>query len=635
MSREIHSSSYEFDEDMVVLAVSCGGTGGMTSREAATHLGGISKDDYGTPSGPVPLVGGFVPDRYLNISGTSHPSLNGTSMDVGCGYTLTFQITNYDFNTKYTITTTAGSAVRVGDTITYTAPTYATTDHLVINGRSYTIVVHTASVDKPTITSPISGTTGRSSSVTFQASAFSVSYGADTHSASTWHIATDAAFSSTFVYDGDDAVNKTSYTVTGLAENTTYYARVEYKGATSGYGAWSDGISFTTRLTYGPYLNTGSLAGSDVSTVTDLSVAVSTGGTYAFIGTSSVSSNTGAVYVFKQTSGTWSQVAKLTASDASSNAFFGCKIAIANDGSYLAVGAYGNASYKGAVYIFLKGTGDTWTQQAKLAGSDAVAPAWCGYDVALDNTATTLVMGARALDSRKGAAYVFKRSGTTWSQLQKLRPSGALINDCFSACVAISGDGNLIVCSAPQDGNGVAASALYGYFTSYYYSTSTYAQSAIFYANSAGIPTGQRFGESRCVALSKDGSMLAVGAPLTSPGKLSILTRNTSALSNTFSLYSTITDPDSATTFFGYSPTWAADSSYLVFSNLYYNSQTGRAYLYRWKNNTLTLQVRLDPPTATTGQKFGSSCSMSPDGAISLIAAAGLSNPVSPTYVFD
>ena len=74
MDREIHSSNYEFDEDMVVLAVESGGTGGHTSREAATNLGGISKDDYGTPSGPAPLVGGFVPDRYLNISGTSHPS---------------------------------------------------------------------------------------------------------------------------------------------------------------------------------------------------------------------------------------------------------------------------------------------------------------------------------------------------------------------------------------------------------------------------------------------------------------------------------------------------------------------------------------------------------------------------------
>lgn len=607
----------------------------MTSREAATNLGGISKDDYGTPSGPVPLVGGFVPDKYLNLSGTSHPSLNGASMDVGCGYTLTFQITNYDFNTTYTITTTSGTAVRSGDTITYTAPSYATTDHLVINGRSYTIVVHAASVDKPVITSPISGTTGRSSSVTFQASAFSVSYGADTHASSTWHIATDAAFSSTFVYDGDDAVNKTSYTVTGLAENTTYYARVEYKGATSGYGTWSDTVSFTTRLTYAPYFQTATLACPDLTGVSDTSVALSLDGSYALVGASGVASNTGAVYVFKRTNGLWSMVSKLTASDVYTSMFFGCAVAMSLDAAYLAIGAYGVDSSKGAVYIFLKGSDDTWTQQAKLTGSDAVANAWCGYSLAIDSSCSILAMGARGIDTRKGALYVFKRTGVTWSQLQKLRPTNVANHDCFGASVSLSSAGNLIVCGAPQDGNGVTANAGYGYFVSYYLSGASFVQSAQYYAYSIGFGKGLRFAETHCLAMSSDGSMLAISTPGSSPGKIAILMRNTGALTNTFSNYNTLTDPDTTGANFGHSPTWSQDANYLLFSNFSYLTQTGRVYLYKWKNNTLTLQAKIDPDSPTTGQLFGYNCVLSPDGTSALISAPGNTSPYSPTYVYN
>ena len=154
-------------------------------------------------------------------------------------------------------------------------------------------------------------------------------------------------------------------------------------------------------------------------------------------------SQSGAVYVFTRSGTSWSQQAKVVASDAAAGDRFGQYVAI--DSDTLVVGADGENSYAGAVYVFTR-SGTSWSQQAKLVASDAAASAYFGNSVAIEGD--TMVAGAYrsgAVDG-VGAAYVFTRSGTSWSQQAKLVASDAAGLNYFGYRVVISN--NTVVAGA-------------------------------------------------------------------------------------------------------------------------------------------------------------------------------------------
>ena len=101
-------------------------------------------------------------------------------------------------------------------------------------------------ITTPSITSPVNAAVNQNNSVTITSSAFATSYTGDTHQNSDWQLATDAGFVSIVASSSNDAVNKTSWTVDSLLENTTYYARVKHRSANSGTSDWSSVISFST-----------------------------------------------------------------------------------------------------------------------------------------------------------------------------------------------------------------------------------------------------------------------------------------------------------------------------------------------------------------------------------------------------
>ncbi len=150
----------------------------------------------------------------------------------------------------------------------------------------------------------------------------------------------------------------------------------------------------------------------------------------------------GAAYVFVRNGSTWTQQQKLTASDGAAGANF-TRVAISGD--TVVVGAFlhdigGNAD-QGATYVFAR-TGATWTQQQKLTASDGATFDHFGVSVAISGD--TAVVGAYKNDidgnADQGAAYVFTRSGATWTQQQKLTASDGAADDYFANSVAISGD---------------------------------------------------------------------------------------------------------------------------------------------------------------------------------------------------
>jgi hypothetical protein len=132
----------------------------------------------------------------------------------------------------------------------------------------------------------------------------------------------------------------------------------------------------------------------------------------------------GSVYIFQYNGIVWYQKARLVADDANGDvAFFGCSVAI--DGNTVIIGAqYDNqgAENSGAAYVF-KRDGSTWTQEAKLKPSDADADQWFGYSVAID--ANTAVVGAHAVgwNTTSGWAYIYQRNNSTWTEKARLMES--------------------------------------------------------------------------------------------------------------------------------------------------------------------------------------------------------------------
>ena len=161
---------------------------------------------------------------------------------------------------------------------------------------------------------------------------------------------------------------------------------------------------------------------------------------------------------------------------------FGYAVALSGDGSTLAVGSIGESSVakaingnqadhsvvdSGAVYVFTRRNG-AWAQQAYVKPSNSKEGADFGDAVALSNDGNTLVVGAYVEDSSAagingnqmdhsmdgaGAAYVFTRSGTTWSQQAYVKASNPGEGDQFGFAVAISGDGNTLAVSAIEEGS--------------------------------------------------------------------------------------------------------------------------------------------------------------------------------------
>ena len=91
-------------------------------------------------------------------------------------------------------------------------------------------------------------------------------------------------------------------------------------------------------------------------------------------------SKSGSAYIFKRNGSTWSQKAKLTASDGSSNDYFGSAVSLYKD--YALISAIGDIDQGGAAYIF-KRTGSTWIQQDKIFANDIAASDLFGYSVSL------------------------------------------------------------------------------------------------------------------------------------------------------------------------------------------------------------------------------------------------------------
>ena len=221
------------------------------------------------------------------------------------------------------------------------------------------------------------------------------------------------------------------------------------------------------------------------------SVAIS--GATAVVGVDA-GADAGEAYVFVRSGTQWSRQAKLTASDGVAGDHFGFSVAIS--GTSALVGAPGRNSFTGAAYVFVR-SGTHWSQQAELTAYDGAIRNVFGWSVAISGA--TALVGAYFKNQQTGAAYVFVRSGATWFRQAKLTASDGVHYALFGWSVAISGNSALI--GAPQ------RNAFTGVAYVFVRSGTHWSQQAELIASDGAM--GDQFGYS--VAIS--GISAAVGAP--------------------------------------------------------------------------------------------------------------------------
>ncbi len=244
------------------------------------------------------------------------------------------------------------------------------------------------------------------------------------------------------------------------------------------------------------------------------SVALSGDGNTAILGGPSDNSKpgvpgVGAAWVFTRSGGVWTQQgSKLvgTGEVGTFGANQGFSVALSADGDTAIVGGYLDNFYIGAAWVFTR-SGRVWTQQgSKLVGTGVVGKySSQGDSVALSADGNTAIVGGWRDNTNAGAAWVFTRSGTTWSQQQKLVGTGA-VNKPYSAqqgnSVALSGDGNAAIVGGPNDN--VATGAAWVFTRSG--STWTQQGSKLVGTGAAGDAS-----QGYSVALSADGNTAIVG----------------------------------------------------------------------------------------------------------------------------
>ncbi|WP_269542026.1 FG-GAP repeat protein [Cerasicoccus fimbriatus] len=223
------------------------------------------------------------------------------------------------------------------------------------------------------------------------------------------------------------------------------------------------GSAYIYIRTDGIWAEQAKLTASDISTAEYFGNSVTISGDTAVIGAyyhvigGYIS---GCAYVFTRTNGVWTEQAKLTASDAAADDLFGWCVSISGDTAI--IGAYADddaGENSGSAYVFTR-SGDIWTEQAKLTASDAATDHYFGTSVSISGN--TAIVGAPEdfiAGNDGGQAYVYTKTNGVWIEQAKLTASDTAPGDYFGRSVSISGDTAIIGAYRDDDAGGSSGSA--------------------------------------------------------------------------------------------------------------------------------------------------------------------------------
>jgi hypothetical protein len=355
-------------------------------------------------------------------------------------------------------------------------------------------------------------------------------------------------------------------------------------------------------------------------------VALSADGRIALIGGSGDDNGAGAAWIFTRSGSTWSQLgSKFTPSGESAPRSFGRSVALSADGGTAAIAGFGDDG-AGATWIFTR-VGSSWTQTAKLIPNDAIGQSSFGVRLALSGDGATLLVGGNQDAGGVGAAWVFARSGSTWTQQSpKLTASDEQGAANFGVRVALAGDGRTALIGGWNDGGGVGAAWV---FTR---SGSTWKQQGQKLTANDERGAGA-FGGG--VALSANGDAALIGAEHddNDSGAAWIFTRAGSTWSQRGSKLTGTGHMGNA--FFGKTVALSADGTLALIGGHVDNKEAGAAWVFT-RTGTAWIQQgsKLTGSAEIGAGAFGFKLALSADGNTALIAGTDDNQSVGAVWAF-
>lgn len=288
-------------------------------------------------------------------------------------------------------------------------------------------------------------------------------------------------------------------------------------GKTALIGAYRDdnatGSAYIFTGTGSHWIQTAKLTASDglAFDLFGISLSLSSDGKTALIGTSGNDDRPGAAYIFTDDGNRWNQTAKLASTEKNESIRFGKPVSLSSDGKTALIGDRSFNNYRGSAYIFTN-NGDSWSQTAKLTASDGGSEDIFGVSLSLSSDGMTALIGAPGDDDiayDSGAAYIF--SSTDWkdcTETAKLTASDGDDNDRFGKDVSLSSDGTTVVIGVPGDN---VNTSLTNTGSVYVYSSTYWKDSTETVKLTASEQIWDE-GYGRSVCLSSDGTRLLIGA---------------------------------------------------------------------------------------------------------------------------
>ncbi len=360
-----------------------------------------------------------------------------------------------------------------------------------------------------------------------------------------------------------------------------------------------------------------------------LAVALSADGNTAVVGAPRDQEFAGAAWAFTRSGETWSQQGgKLTSGELESvgseagcdeesegdDCGFGRALAVSADGSTALIGAPRVNEGQGAAWIFTR-SGGTWTRGQKLVGGgEETNEGHFGRGVALSSDGKTALVGAPGDRSHRGSTWTFVRSGSTWSQQgAKLIPSNAVGQAHFGGNVALSANGATALVGAPGDSGNVGASWVLS-------------RSGASWAQDAKLTGGEEAGAAHMgvsVALSGAGDTALIGGRRDAGDLGAAWAFKRSGGSWSQQGAKLIGDAEGARGEFGFSVTLSDDGNTALIGAPRDNSAEGAVRRFTRTGDSWTAQTEQLAGAGATGNLwFGASVAIAGDGATALVGAS-------------
>ncbi|MGH8413558.1 MAG: Ig-like domain-containing protein [Gammaproteobacteria bacterium] len=298
----------------------------------------------------------------------------------------------------------------------------------------------------------------------------------------------------------------------------------------------------------------------------------------------------------------------------------GWSLALSADGQVAAGGAvaYNRAGtngtdYTGAAYVYVR-TGGTWSSPITLSTTGIPTGSFVGDAIAVSPNGQQVIVGAQFATSQ-GGVYLFNETGGGWTNTPT-RTALALPTNMagtyFGEGLAVSSNGQtLLVGTSPATGS--SSGEIYAY------SLSGGNWSNPVALPMTGIPNGLDLG--RVLAVSADGQVVVAGGPQwngpngdTAEGAVYVWTQNTNgSWKNPVELAypSTL---DSTLSFFGGAVALSADGTEILVGATGANNSVGAAYVYVNNSGTWSSTPKMLSTSMSNANSFGNSVALSPDG---------------------